>query len=130
MPKQNISTFQGADRVERGNLPFQPETTRATGQEVEVTENSRPAILVIQKFVHEKMYSSSEGIDREVSHIFSKGIHIVVATPGRLIDMLKRQRFTLDGCKYLCMDEADRMVDLGFEDDVRSIMSFFKVCPL
>ena len=64
---------------------------------------------------------------QEQSHIFNRGIHIVVATPGRLIDMLKRQRFSLDGCKYLCMDEADRMVDLGFEDDVRSIMSFFKV---
>lgn len=64
---------------------------------------------------------------QDQSHIFNKGIHIVIATPGRLIDMLKRQRFNLDGCKYLCMDEADRMVDLGFEDDVRSIMSFFKV---
>ena len=45
-----------------------------------------------------------------------------------LIDMLEKKRFTFDNCKYLCMDEADRMIDLGFEDDVRNIMSFFKVC--
>jgi ATP-dependent RNA helicase DDX41 len=32
----------------------------------------------------------------------------------------------LDICKYLCLDEADRMVDLGFEDDIRDIYSFFK----
>ncbi|KAJ7590787.1 P-loop containing nucleoside triphosphate hydrolase protein [Mycena floridula] len=62
----------------------------------------------------------------EQSHTMSKGLHIVVATPGRLIDMLERKRFTFNNCKYLCMDEADRMIDLGFEDDVRNIMSFFK----
>ncbi|TFK72589.1 DEAD-domain-containing protein [Pluteus cervinus] len=62
----------------------------------------------------------------EQSHVLNKGLHIVVATPGRLIDMLEKKRFTLNNCKYLCMDEADRMIDLGFEDDVRNIMSFFK----
>jgi ATP-dependent RNA helicase DDX41 len=63
----------------------------------------------------------------EQSHVMSKGLHIVVATPGRLIDMLEKRRFTFNNCKYLCMDEADRMIDLGFEDDVRNIMSYFKV---
>jgi len=62
----------------------------------------------------------------EQSHVFNKGLHIVVATPGRLIDMLEKKRFNFASCKYLCMDEADRMIDLGFEDDVRNIMSFFK----
>jgi ATP-dependent RNA helicase DDX41 len=63
----------------------------------------------------------------EQSHVLNKGIHIVVATPGRLIDMLEKRKFNFDNCKYLCMDEADRMIDLGFEEDVRNIMSFFKV---
>ncbi|KAI8060839.1 P-loop containing nucleoside triphosphate hydrolase protein [Gongronella butleri] len=54
------------------------------------------------------------------------GFHMVVATPGRLMDLLNKKRFTLDNCKYLCMDEADRMIDMGFEEDVRTIMSFFK----
>jgi len=62
----------------------------------------------------------------EQSHVLGKGIHIVVATPGRLIDMLEKRKLNFDSCKYFCMDEADRMVDLGFEDDVRNIMSFFK----
>jgi ATP-dependent RNA helicase DDX41 len=61
------------------------------------------------------------------SVVMGKGLHIVVATPGRLIDMLEKKKFTFNNCKYLCMDEADRMVDLGFEDDVRNIMSYFKV---
>lgn len=64
----------------------------------------------------------------EQSHVLNKGLHIVVATPGRLIDMLEKRKFTFNNSKFLCMDEADRMIDLGFEDDVRNIMSFFKVC--
>lgn len=56
-----------------------------------------------------------------------RGIHMVVATPGRLMDLLNRKKLNLDNCKYLCMDEADRMIDMGFEDDVRNIMSYFKV---
>lgn len=63
----------------------------------------------------------------EQSHVLNKGLHIVVATPGRLIDMLEKKKFNFDSCRYMCMDEADRMIDLGFEEDVRNIMSFFKV---
>ncbi|CAO1617297.1 unnamed protein product [Jaminaea pallidilutea] len=62
----------------------------------------------------------------EQHHTMSKGFHIVVATPGRLQDMLDKKKFTLECCKYLCLDEADRMIDMGFEDDVRNIMSYFK----
>lgn len=41
--------------------------------------------------------------------------------------MLEKKRINFDSCKYMCMDEADRMIDMGFEEDVRNIMSFFKV---
>lgn len=58
------------------------------------------------------------------------GIHMVVATPGRLKDMLGKKRMNLDLCRYLCLDEADRMVDMGFEDDIRLILSYFKVSLL
>ena len=54
------------------------------------------------------------------------GVHVAVATPGRLKDHLKRRRMNLDICRYLSLDEADRMVDLGFEDDLREVMSYFK----
>ena len=51
----------------------------------------------------------------------------MVATPGRLMDMLNKKMVTLDVCRYLCLDEADRMIDMGFEEDVRTIFSYFKV---
>merc|ERR1719487_2051882 len=54
-----------------------------------------------------------------------RGCHMVVATPGRLNDNLTKKRMTLCQCKYLCLDEADRMIDLGFEEDIRTIFSFF-----
>lgn len=58
---------------------------------------------------------------------FHRGVHIMVATPGRLMDMLDKKMFTLDICRYLAMDEADRMIDMGFEEDIRTIFSYFKV---
>lgn len=51
---------------------------------------------------------------------------MVVATPGRLLDMLNRKRFSLTFCKYLVLDEADRLVDMGFEEEIRSIINYFK----
>lgn len=58
--------------------------------------------------------------------IIKHGVHIVVATPGRLIDMLDKKMVNLEVCRYLCFDEADRMIDMGFEEDVRNIISYFK----
>ena len=58
--------------------------------------------------------------------VIRKGVHIIVATPGRLMDMLAKKHVNLDVCRYLVFDEADRMIDMGFEEDVRNIISYFK----
>ncbi|KAG0003900.1 DEAD-box ATP-dependent RNA helicase 35 [Modicella reniformis] len=63
---------------------------------------------------------------QEQASIFHGGLHVVVATPGRLQDMLSKKKFNLDLCTYMCMDEADRMLDMGFEEEVRTILSYFK----
>ena len=55
-----------------------------------------------------------------------RGVHVIVATPGRLKDLLHKKRMNLDVCKFLCLDEADRMVDMGFEEDIREVLSYFK----
>lgn len=58
----------------------------------------------------------------------NSGVHLVVATPGRLKDLLHRRRMTLDICRYFCLDEADRMIasHQGFEEEIREIMSYLK----
>ena len=63
---------------------------------------------------------------REQVRQISGGVHIIVATPGRLIDMLGKQIINFQVCRYLVLDEADRMVDMGFEEDVRQVFSYFK----
>ena len=51
-----------------------------------------------------------------------RGCHLLVATPGRLADFLDRGKIGLDYCRYLCLDEADRMLDMGFEPQIRRIV--------
>ncbi|BFZ53225.1 mRNA splicing protein prp28 [Savitreella phatthalungensis] len=50
------------------------------------------------------------------------GAEILIATPGRLLDCLERHVLVLNQCSFIVMDEADRMVDLGFEDAVKNIL--------
>lgn len=52
-----------------------------------------------------------------------RGVEVVIATPGRLIDFLERGVTNLAKCTYLVLDEADRMLDLGFEPQIRKIIS-------
>ncbi|EPS60528.1 hypothetical protein M569_14275 [Genlisea aurea] len=57
-----------------------------------------------------------------------KGVEIVIATPGRLIDMLESHHTNLRRVTYLVLDEADRMLDMGFEPQIRKIVD--QVCYL
>lgn len=57
------------------------------------------------------------------------GVHILIATPGRLIDVMEQGLIGLDGCKFLVLDEADRMLDMGFEPQIRQIVDLSKMPP-
>lgn len=62
------------------------------------------------------------GVDKRAQSNKAKKANIVVATPGRLLDLIKDQVVSLDRIQYLVLDEADRMLDKGFEDDIRKII--------
>ncbi|GJM23474.1 MAG: DEAD/DEAH box helicase [Planctomycetota bacterium] len=51
-----------------------------------------------------------------------KGVQVIAATPGRLLDHLSRRTFKIDDLDYIILDEADRMFDLGFREDIDKIM--------
>lgn len=58
------------------------------------------------------------------------GCEIVIATPGRLIDVLENRYLVLNRCTYVVLDEADRMIDMGFEPDVQKILEYMPVTNL
>ena len=62
-----------------------------------------------------------QGIGAQLSAL-SRGVEIVVATPGRLIDHVKRGSIKLDGVSHVVLDEADTMLDMGFIDDIQFIL--------
>ncbi len=63
-----------------------------------------------------------ESINKQI-HALANGVNIVVGTPGRLIDLMERRVLNLSAVKILVLDEADRMFDMGFIDDIQYILS-------
>ncbi|MFH1107450.1 MAG: DEAD/DEAH box helicase [Candidatus Micrarchaeota archaeon] len=63
-----------------------------------------------------------ENIERQIREL-QKGAQVVVGTPGRIIDHLERRTLNLSHAKIVVLDEADRMLDMGFIDDVKLILS-------
>ncbi|KOC63923.1 ATP-dependent RNA helicase bel, partial [Habropoda laboriosa] len=66
------------------------------------------------------VYGGSNIVDQ--MRELDRGCHLLVATPGRLVDMLGRGKIGLHNCRYLVLDEADRMLDMGFEPQIRRIV--------
>src|SRR3954453_20845360 len=102
-------------------------------------EGNRPEALVLVQTrelalqVAEEIGSFSSGKNLKVALAYGgtpvhaqakrlKGAHIVVATPGRLQDLLERKMVSLDGIRVLVLDEADRMLDMGFQPQVDRIL--------
>jgi ATP-dependent RNA helicase DeaD len=61
------------------------------------------------------------GFEGQVKEL-KAGAHIITATPGRMLDMIMRKKADLSGIKWLILDEADEMLNMGFEEEVRGII--------
>ncbi len=70
--------------------------------------------------VHHAVIFGGVGQYQQVQAL-SKGVHVLVATPGRLLDLMGQGHVTLDRVEVLVLDEADRMLDMGFFPDIRRI---------
>jgi ATP-dependent RNA helicase DeaD len=55
-------------------------------------------------------------------HQLGRRPHVVVGTPGRVMDMMQRRALLLDGVRFAILDEVDRMLDIGFRDDIQRIL--------
>ncbi|CAH9132573.1 unnamed protein product [Cuscuta epithymum] len=108
----------------------QPEVAKEEGPIGVICAPTRE--LAHQIYVEAKKFSKSHGI--RVAAVYGgmskleqfkelkAGCEVVVATPGRLIDMIKMKAVSMLRATYLVLDEADRMFDLGFEPQIRSIV--------
>ena len=63
-----------------------------------------------------------ESINKQI-HALASGVQIVVGTPGRIIDLMERRVLNLGSIRFVVLDEADRMLDMGFIEDMEFILS-------
>lgn len=70
----------------------------------------------------EVIYGGVSQKNQEIA--LKKGLDVLIATPGRLLDLINQGLLTLSDVKYLVLDEADRMLDMGFIHDVKRIVKF------
>lgn len=77
-----------------------------------------------RSWVHPCVVYGGADINGQIREI-RRGCDLLVATPGRLVDLINRGRIGLHSVRYLVLDEADRMLDMGFEPQIREIVQSF-----
>lgn len=87
---------------------------------VQVAEEIQRLASHLDNFYATPIYGGAP-IDRQIKAL-KKGVHVVVGTPGRIIDHLKRKTLKLDTISMVILDEADRMLDMGFRDEMEEIL--------
>ncbi len=103
--------------------------TRGNVQALVVTPTRELAVQVAEEISRIGRYRrvrtlpvyGGQSIDRQVRAI-KQGVHVVIGTPGRLLDHLRRKTLSLDGVRMAVLDEADEMLDMGFIEDVEAIL--------
>ena len=86
---------------------------------VQISDDAKNLI----KYSDLKLHTVFGGVDYEKQRLaFDEGVDILVGTPGRLVDYLKKNCYSLSKCEMLVIDEADRMFDLGFINDLRFML--------
>ncbi|KAL7075422.1 hypothetical protein ACQ4LE_004911 [Meloidogyne hapla] len=120
----NISLEEGSE-YEQGPYAIILAPTRELAQQIEIETHKFGDRLGI------RTVSVIGGASREDQGIRMRmGVDIVIATPGRLVDVLENRYMSLNLCSYVIMDEADKMLDMGFEPDVTRILEFIPVTNL
>ncbi|KAF1929887.1 DEAD-domain-containing protein [Didymella exigua CBS 183.55] len=96
--------------------------TRELAQQIDVEARKfaaplgfRTAVIVGGHSIEEQAFQMRDGVE------------IIIATPGRLVDCIERRVLVLSQCAYVIMDEADRMIDMGFEEPVNKILDALPV---
>lgn len=79
-------------------------------------------LSLFKRGLHATPIYGGQSYDRQFRALES-GVHVVIGTPGRVMDHMERGTLKLDALKLVILDEADRMLDMGFRDDIEKILS-------
>ncbi|EEB18879.1 pre-mRNA-splicing ATP-dependent RNA helicase prp28, putative [Pediculus humanus corporis] len=122
---QSLPKIQRMEDADQGPYAIILAPTRELAQQIEEETNKFGNPLGIRTVV------VVGGLSREEQGFRLRlGCEIVIATPGRLIDVLENRYLVLNQCTYIVLDEADRMIDMGFEPDVQKILEYMPVTNL
>ena len=95
----------------------------------ELVQQIKKQLFKYTKYVDERIFLEAvyggEKIDKQIKRL-SRPTHIIVATPGRLIDLIERDVVNLRNIKTLVLDEADEMLNMGFKQDLNTILKHTK----
>jgi ATP-dependent RNA helicase DeaD len=87
---------------------------------IQIAEEFSELLTHLQRITVLPVYGG-QPIDRQLRALHS-GVHIVIGTPGRVMDHLRRRTLSLDAISTVVLDEADQMLDMGFRDDIELIL--------
>lgn len=88
---------------------------------IQITNDLKSFGKYMDDFYHVAVYGGSS-IEHQIKYL-KKGVQIVVATPGRLIDLIERRAVDLSFVTHVILDEADEMLNMGFREDIEHILS-------
>ncbi len=94
--------------------------TRELGQQI--AEQLATFSKYLEKVNVLAVYGGTD-IRRQINAL-KKPVHVIIATPGRLIDLIKRKAVKLELLRFLVLDEADEMLNMGFKEDIDEILSY------
>jgi ATP-dependent RNA helicase DeaD len=136
-PRAEVSHGDRAERLPRA-AGIRDERSRLVGRKHRAAVSTGGLVLVptreLAMQVSEAIHKYADGTDVIVVPLYGgaameqqlraldRGAHIVVATPGRALDHIRRATLRLDRIRVLVLDEADEMLDMGFADDIEQII--------
>ncbi len=93
----------------------------------ELVQQIKKQLFKFTKYIDEKIFLEAvyggEKIDKQIVRL-KRPTHIIIATPGRLIDLIERDIVNLRNIKTLVLDEADEMLNMGFKQDLNQILRY------
>jgi ATP-dependent RNA helicase RhlE len=114
-------------RLSTGHVPPQPKQARALilAPTRELAVQIEQSLRTYGRFLNLRMAVILGGVNQGGQvRAMARGVDILVATPGRLLDLVQQKHVRLDAASSFIVDEADRMLDMGFIRDVRKLVAF------